>query len=169
MELIEENEAITFHGISFSSSKQQATKYNQQFITSKLGRHTSSRETRIVTSQTKRKPLEMARTLVEDLVMEAINSCSNSKAYLKGNTSEESSLLIGDNIRHLRVGGIPPRPLTSSCCATWLAVTRQGDWVVRDLSDCWCCCRPTSPCIFGGVLPYFEVTGHPVPVSSLGF
>ena len=22
---------------------------------------------------------------------------------------------------------------------------------------------------FGGVLPYFEVTGHPVPVSSLGF
>ena len=23
--------------------------------------------------------------------------------------------------------------------------------------------------MFGGVLPYFEVTGHPVPVSSLGF
>ena len=23
--------------------------------------------------------------------------------------------------------------------------------------------------MFGGVPPYFEVTGHPVPVSSLGF
>ena len=32
-----------------------------------------------------------------------------------------------------------------------------------------CCCLPTPPCLFGGVLPYFEVTGHPVPVSSLGF
>ena len=32
-----------------------------------------------------------------------------------------------------------------------------------------CCCLPTPPCLFGGVLPYFEVTGHPVPVSSLRF
>ena len=32
-----------------------------------------------------------------------------------------------------------------------------------------CCCLPTPPCLFGGVLPYFEVTGQPVPVSSLGF
>ena len=32
-----------------------------------------------------------------------------------------------------------------------------------------CCSRPTPPCLFVGVLPYFEVTGHPVPVSSLGF
>ena len=44
-----ENEAITFNGISFSSSKQLAPKFNQQFNTSKLGRHTSSRETRVVT------------------------------------------------------------------------------------------------------------------------
>ena len=28
------------------------------------------------------------------------------------------------------------------------------------------CCRPTTSHLFGGVLPYFEVTGHPVPVSS---
>ena len=34
---------------------------------------------------------------------------------------------------------------------------------------CCCCCLPTHPCLFGGVLPYFEMTGHPVPVSSLGF
>ena len=31
------------------------------------------------------------------------------------------------------------------------------------------CCLPTPPCLFGGVLPYVEVTGHPVSVSSLGF
>ena len=47
-----ENEAITFNGISFLSSKQLATKFNQQFNTSKLGRHTSSRETRVVTRET---------------------------------------------------------------------------------------------------------------------
>ena len=48
-----ENEAITFNGISFSSSKQLATKFNQQFNTSKLGRHTSSSETQLVTRETK--------------------------------------------------------------------------------------------------------------------
>ena len=37
-------------------------------------------------------------------------------------------------------------------------------------SSIWCCCcLPTPPYLFGGVLPYFEVTGHPVPVSSLKF
>ena len=76
-----ENEAITFNGISFSSSKQLATKFNQQFNTSKLGRHTSSRETRVVTGETMRKPLEMVRTLTTDLVMKAIKSCRNSKAF----------------------------------------------------------------------------------------
>ena len=76
-----ENEAITINGISFSSSKQLATKFNQQFNTSKLGRHTSSRETRVVTRETKRKPLEMVRTFTTDLVMKAIKSCRNSKAF----------------------------------------------------------------------------------------
>ena len=37
-------------------------------------------------------------------------------------------------------------------------------------SSIWCsCCRPTHPCLFGGVLRYIEVTGHPVSVSSIGF
>ena len=75
-----ENETITFNGIWFSSSKQLATKFNQQFNTSKLGRHTSSRETRVMMRETKRKPLEMARTFTADLVMKAIKSCRNSKA-----------------------------------------------------------------------------------------
>ena len=76
-----ENVAITFNGISFSSSKQLATKFNQQFNTSKLGRHTSSRETRVVTREAKRKSLEMAQSFTSDLVMKAIKSCRNSKAF----------------------------------------------------------------------------------------
>ena len=75
-----EKEAITSNGTSVSSSKQLATKFNQQFNTSKLGRHTSSRETRVVTRGTKRKPLEMVRIFTTDLVMKAIKSCRNSKA-----------------------------------------------------------------------------------------
>ena len=76
-----ENEAITFKGITFSSSKQLATNFNQQFNTSKLGRHTSSSETRLVTRETKRKSLEMAQTFTTDLVRRAIKSCRNSKAF----------------------------------------------------------------------------------------
>ena len=57
-----EKEAITFNGISFSSSKQIAARFSQQFNTSKLGRHTSSSESRLVTRETKRKSLEMAHT-----------------------------------------------------------------------------------------------------------
>ena len=76
-----ENVAITFNGISFSSSKQLATKFNQQFNTSKLGSHTSSRETRVVTREAKRKSLEMAQSFTSDLVMKAIKSCRNSKAF----------------------------------------------------------------------------------------
>ena len=76
-----ENETITFNGISFSSSKQLATKFNQQFNTSKLGRHTSSSETRLLTRETKRKSLGMAQTFTTDLVRRAIKSCRNSKAF----------------------------------------------------------------------------------------
>ena len=47
---------------------------------------------------------------------------------VKWNTSEESSSLIGDNLGHLCVVGISPWPLTSRWCATWLGVTRQGDF-----------------------------------------
>ena len=76
-----ENVAITFNGSSFSSSKQLAARFNQQFNTSKLERHTSSSETRLVTRETKRKSLEMAQTFTSDLVRRAINSCRNSKAF----------------------------------------------------------------------------------------
>ena len=76
-----ENEAISFNGISFSSSNQLAAKFNKQFNTSKLGRHSSSRETRSVTRETKRKPMEMAETFTADIVTRTIKSCRNSKAF----------------------------------------------------------------------------------------
>ena len=82
-----ENEAITFSGSSFLSSRQLATKFNQQFNTSKLGSHTFSRETRVVTRDTKRKPLERARKFTADLVKEAIKSCRNNKAFVPNKLS----------------------------------------------------------------------------------
>ena len=60
---------------------QLAMTFNQQFNTSKLGRYTSSNETRLVTRGTNKKPLEMAQTFTADLVMRAINSCRNSYAF----------------------------------------------------------------------------------------
>ena len=69
-----ENEAITFNGISFSSSKQLAAKFNKQFNTSKLGRHSYSRETRLIT-------MEMAETITADIVTRAIKSFRNIKAF----------------------------------------------------------------------------------------
>ena len=76
-----ENEAIIFNGISFSSSKQLATKFDQQFNTSKLKRHTSSSETRLVTRETKRKSLKMPQTFTTDRVRKAIKSWRNIKAF----------------------------------------------------------------------------------------
>ena len=43
-----ENEAITFDSSQVTSPKQISNYFNRQFTTSKLGRHTSSRDTRLV-------------------------------------------------------------------------------------------------------------------------
>ena len=43
------------------------------------------------------------------------------------------------------------------------------DYYILGGSMLCCCCQPTLPCLSGCILPYFAVTGHPVPVSSLGF
>ena len=44
----DENEAITFDGTQVTSPKQIANYFNRQFTTLKLDRHTSSRDTPIV-------------------------------------------------------------------------------------------------------------------------
>ena len=57
-----ENEAITFDDTQVSSPKHIANYFNRQFTTSKLDRHTSSRETRIMSREIKRKSLMSAVT-----------------------------------------------------------------------------------------------------------
>ena len=76
----DENEAITFNGSQVSSPKQIANCFNEQFTTSKLGRHNSSRETRLVSRKVRRNPKETTVTFTTDLVTRAIRSCNNRKA-----------------------------------------------------------------------------------------
>ena len=76
-----ENEAITFNGYQVSSPKQIANYFNRQFTISKLGRHTSSRETRLVSREIKRKSLTLTMTFTTNQVTKGISSCSNTRAF----------------------------------------------------------------------------------------
>ena len=76
-----ENEAITLDDTQVSSPKQIANYFNRQFTTSKLGRHTSSRETRLVSREIKRKSLMSAVTFTTDQDIKGISNCSNTKAF----------------------------------------------------------------------------------------
>ena len=69
-----ENEAITFDDSQVSFPKQIANYFNRQFTTSKLGRHTSSRETWIVSREIKRKSSISAVTLTADQVIKGITN-----------------------------------------------------------------------------------------------
>ena len=75
-----ENEAITFNGSQVSSPKQIANRFNEQFTTSKLGKHNSSREIRLVSREVRINNKETTVTFTNDLVTRAIRSCSNTKA-----------------------------------------------------------------------------------------
>ena len=75
-----ENEEITFDGSQVSSPKQIANYFNRHFTTSKLGRHTSYRETRFVSRAIKRRLLTSTVTLI-DQVTKGISSCSNTRAF----------------------------------------------------------------------------------------
>ena len=71
-----ENDAITLNGTQFSSVKWLVINFNQQLNTSKLGRHTFSSKTQLVSSDIKRKPLEMAPQIITAyLEMRALKSC----------------------------------------------------------------------------------------------
>ena len=76
-----ENEAITFDDTQVSSPKQIANYFNRQFTTSMLGRHISSRETRIVSREIKRTSLMPAVTFTTDQVIKGISNCDNTKAF----------------------------------------------------------------------------------------
>ena len=71
-----ENEAITFDGSQVTSPKQIANYFNRQFTTSKLVRHTSSRDTRLVSREIKRKSLTSAVPFTADQVTKGISSCA---------------------------------------------------------------------------------------------
>ena len=75
-----ENEAITFDGSQVFSPTQIAKHFNRQFTTLKLGRHSSYRETRLVSREIKRKSLTSAVTFTTDQVTKGIRSCSNTRA-----------------------------------------------------------------------------------------
>ena len=72
-----ENEAITFDASQVTSPKHVANYFNRQFTTSNLGRHTSSRDTRLVSREIKRKSLTSAVTFTTDQVTKRISNCSN--------------------------------------------------------------------------------------------
>ena len=55
--------------------------FHRQFTTSKLGRHTSSCETLIVSREIKRKSLISVVTFTTDQVIKGISNCSNTKAF----------------------------------------------------------------------------------------
>ena len=76
-----ENEAITFDGSQVTSPKQFANYFNRQFTISKLGRHTSSRDTRLVSREIKRKSLTTAVTFTTGQVTKGISSCRNTRAF----------------------------------------------------------------------------------------
>ena len=77
----DENEAITFDDSQISSPKQIANYFNRQFTTSKLGRQTSSLETRLVSREIKRKSLTSAVIFTTDQVTKGISRCSNIRAF----------------------------------------------------------------------------------------
>ena len=77
----DENEAITFDDSQVTSPKQISNYFNRQFTTSKLGRHTCSRDTQLVSREIKRKSLTSAVTFTTDQVTKGISSCSNTQAF----------------------------------------------------------------------------------------
>ena len=76
-----ENEAITFSGSQVSYTNQISNYFNRQFTTSKLSRHTSSRETRLVSREIRRKSLTSSVTFPTGQVTKGISNCSNTRAF----------------------------------------------------------------------------------------
>ena len=76
-----ENESISFNGTPSSSPKRLADNFNRQFTTSKLGSHSSTKETRTISREVRRKSLEDPIKFTTAQVTSAIKSCSNSRAF----------------------------------------------------------------------------------------
>ena len=75
----DENEEITIDDFQVSPPKQIVHYFNRQFTTSKLGRHTSSRENRLVYREIKQKLLTSVVAFTSYQVTKGISSCSNTR------------------------------------------------------------------------------------------
>ena len=78
---IAENEGITFIERSHTSPKLISNTFNHQFITSKLGKQSSSRRTRHVSKDVNRMSLEQAESFTSDQVTSTIKNYRSSRAY----------------------------------------------------------------------------------------
>ena len=113
-----ENEAITFDGSQVTFPKQIANYFNRQFTTSKLGRHTSSLNIRLVSREIKRTSLTSAVTITTDQVTKGISSCSNTRAFgpdklsifhlnhLRSREIEYLTALFNDSVTSCRIPSI---------------------------------------------------------------
>ena len=93
------DKTLRFNGHQVSSSKAIAKRFIQQFTTSKLGIHKSSRDTRKTVRATKRKLLINAAQFSTEEVKKAIKGCSNSKAF-------DPDKLSISHLKHLGPKGI---------------------------------------------------------------
>ena len=71
----------SFNDSQVSSPKQIANYFNRQLTSSKLDRHTSSRETQLVSRGMKRKSLTSAVTFTTYQVTKGISICSNTRTF----------------------------------------------------------------------------------------
>ena len=118
------NEAITFDNSHVSSPKQIANYFNRRFTTSKLGRHTTSHETRQVSREIKRKSSMSAVTFTTDQVITGISNCSNTKAFGP------------DTLSIFQLKNLGPKAIE------YLTA------LLNDSVTSCCCCSPFSPCSF---------------------
>ena len=83
---------------------------NRQITTSKLGRHTSFRETRIVSIEIKQKSLMPAVTFTMDQVIKGISNCSNTKAF----DPDKHNIFHLKNLGHRALNTSPHSSMTPS-------------------------------------------------------
>ena len=96
--------------------------------------------------ETKRKPLEMVRTFTTDLVMKAIKSCRNSKAFGPDKLS----------IFHLKHLG----PRAIEYIRTLFNLSATTCRILAIWKSSLCCCLPTPMTLANGGSPMFPLAVH---------
>ena len=179
-----ENEAITFGDTQVSSPKQIAYYFNnRQFTTSKLGRHTSSCETRIVSREIQRKALMSAVTFTTDQVIKGISNCSNTKAFGPDKLSifhlknrgpsaiEYLTTLFNDSVTSCQIPAIwkssivipIPKPDKDSFLGTSyrpISLLLPGSESYGGSHTYHCCCLPTFLILASGGNLMFSLVVH---------